>query len=74
MSELVTDYMDGALPWGTRLKARLHLFLCRACRHYFDQMRQTVRLLSGAPHEAPPAETEQRVLDSISEHRHDHKG
>jgi anti-sigma factor RsiW len=66
MSELATDYLEGALPWHARLKARLHLFLCHACRHYYDQMRQTVRLLAGAPREAPPAEVEQRVLDSVA--------
>lgn len=70
MSELVTDYLDGTLPWHARLKARLHLVLCHACRHYYDQMRKTVRFLAGAPHEAPPADVEQLVLDSIKAHAH----
>jgi predicted anti-sigma-YlaC factor YlaD len=66
MSELVTAYMDGALPWATRVKARLHLFMCHACRRYFDQMRQTARFLSRAPHAAPPPETERQLLDAIA--------
>ena len=68
MSELVTDYLDGTLPWHARLKARLHLLLCHACRHYYDQMRKTVRLLAGAPHRAPATEVEQRVLDTVKAH------
>jgi anti-sigma factor RsiW len=70
MSELVTEYLDGTLPWHARLKAWLHLLLCRACRHYYDQMRKTVRFLAGAPRQAPPAEVEQRVLDSVKAHDH----
>ncbi len=74
MSELVTDYLDGALPWSTRQKARLHLLLCHACRQYFDQMRRTVRFLAGAPRQAPPPEVEQDVLDSIAAHPHSDGG
>ena len=65
MSELATDYLDGALPWHLRLKARLHLSVCHACRRYYDQMRQTVRFLTRAPHAAPPPEIEQRLLDAV---------
>ena len=47
MSELVTDYLEQALPLPFRLRARVHLLLCPACRRYFAQMRQTARLLGG---------------------------
>ena len=47
MSELVTDYLERALPLRTWLGARWHLFLCPACRRYYEQMRQTIRLLAG---------------------------
>ncbi|MEI7713241.1 MAG: hypothetical protein WCI94_17525 [Rhodospirillales bacterium] len=66
MSELATDYLEGALPWHVRLRARLHLMLCHACRRYYDQMRRTVRFLSRAPHNAPPPEVEQRILDAVA--------
>lgn len=64
MSELVTDYLDRALPRGTRLQARLHLALCRACQRYFRQMRQTVQLLARAPRVVPPPDIEQRIIDA----------
>jgi len=62
MSELVTDYMEGAVPLRTRISMRVHLMLCDACRAYFDQMRRTVRLLArGAPIIPDPA-TEESML------------
>ncbi|MDR3534978.1 MAG: hypothetical protein P4L71_00635 [Acetobacteraceae bacterium] len=54
MAELVTEYFEGTLAWHARLGARLHLVRCDACRHYFDQMRKTIRLLADHPI-APPA-------------------
>jgi predicted anti-sigma-YlaC factor YlaD len=46
MAELVTDYLEGSLSLPRRVSARVHLLCCEACRHYFDQMRKTVRLLA----------------------------
>jgi anti-sigma factor RsiW len=42
--ELVTDYLDGALPPGTREAFEAHLGVCPGCVTYVDQMRETVRL------------------------------
>ncbi len=67
MSELVTDYLDGALPLRARLEARMHLFLCTACQRYFEQIRQTVRLLGGAPLVAPAADIERRLLSQVGD-------
>lgn len=62
MSELVTDYLERVLPLRTRLEARWHLFLCPACRRYYEQMRRTVRLLAGRHLPPPESATESRVL------------
>ena len=53
MSELVTDYLERAVPLRTRLDMWWHLFRCEACRHYYDQMRRTVRLLGSRPPRPP---------------------
>ena len=45
MSELVTDYLERAVPLRIRLDMWWHLLRCEACRHYYDQIRRTVRLL-----------------------------
>jgi hypothetical protein len=65
MSELVTGYLDRALPARIWLSARWHLFLCPACQRYYAQMRQTVRLLSGRPMPPPDSVAEARVLASL---------
>ena len=40
--ELVTDYLEGALPRGQRLRFRLHIAGCRNCTRYVEQMRTTI--------------------------------
>jgi len=65
MSELVTDYLERAVPVRTRLEMRWHLAVCGACRSYFAQMRQTVGLLARLPRQPPPAGTEERLLTSL---------
>lgn len=62
MSELVTDYMERATPLRTRFEMWLHLLQCEACRHYFDQVRRTVRLLGSRVPPLPDRTTEDIVL------------
>jgi len=42
--ELVTDYLEGALPQGERASFEHHIDGCRGCREYVRQMRQTIEL------------------------------
>jgi hypothetical protein len=42
LAELVTDYLEGALPRRQRLRFRLHIAGCRNCTHYVEQMRTTI--------------------------------
>ena len=48
MVELVTDYLDGALPPDARARIEDHLAGCDGCAEYLDQIMQTVRLLRAA--------------------------
>jgi anti-sigma factor RsiW len=45
VAELASDYVNGDLSRSRRLAVRLHLAICRACRRYLRQMRETVALL-----------------------------
>jgi predicted anti-sigma-YlaC factor YlaD len=65
MSELVTDYLERALPLRSWAAARWHLVLCPACRAYYQQMRQTIRLLSARTPPRPAPETEAQVMASL---------
>jgi anti-sigma factor RsiW len=42
--ELVTAYLEGALPAEDRLRFEQHLVMCEGCVTYLDQMRETIRL------------------------------
>lgn len=42
--ELVTAYLDGALPAHRRARFEQHLLVCDACGVYLDQMRETIRM------------------------------
>jgi anti-sigma factor RsiW len=43
--ELISDYLDGALPPKERLRLEQHLDDCPHCVIYLEQVRQTVRAL-----------------------------
>jgi anti-sigma factor RsiW len=42
--ELVTDYLEGALPAHERARFEAHLAGCQGCTAYVEQMRHTIRL------------------------------
>lgn len=58
--ELVTDYLDDALPASERARFEAHIVDCLYCPAYLDQMRRTI-LVVGTRREstiAPEAEAE----------------
>lgn len=61
LTEITTDYLEGDLPRMERLRVRIHLWMCRHCRTYVDQMRKVVQLLRQLPRENVPSE----VLDGL---------
>ena len=42
--ELVTDYLEGALPAGERERFEAHLAACEGCDAYVEQVRRTIEL------------------------------
>lgn len=42
--EVVTDYLEGAMPPVERARFDDHLRRCAGCRAYVDQMRRTIEL------------------------------
>ena len=70
MSELVTNYLERAVPLRTRLDMWWHLLRCEACRRYYDQIQRTVRLLGSGSPRPPASATEEAVLAAArGEHR-----
>jgi anti-sigma factor RsiW len=64
MVELVTDYLEGALPPAIRSRFDQHLTACDPCVIYIEQMRQTIATLGKLPEESIPAS----ALDTLREH------
>ena len=60
--ELVTAYLEGALPRRTTKAIDRHLAGCPHCREYLEQMRLTIRLTGelGADDDLP-----EDVLDAL---------
>lgn len=42
--EIVSDYLDDALPEADRERFDAHLETCEGCRRYLDQMRTTIHV------------------------------
>jgi anti-sigma factor RsiW len=54
--ELVTDYLEDALPAADRRRLDAHLADCPHCTEYLAQMRETIRLTGRlAPEDLSPA-------------------
>ncbi|MGH2557447.1 MAG: anti-sigma factor family protein [Thermomicrobiales bacterium] len=43
--ELITDYLEHALPAAERARFEAHLASCPGCRTYLDQMRRTLAVV-----------------------------
>jgi anti-sigma factor RsiW len=60
LSELTTDYLEGALDSRLRTTFEQHATLCDACSVHLDQLRATQRILASLP--APPADEQRELL------------
>jgi predicted anti-sigma-YlaC factor YlaD len=61
--ELVTDYLDGALPATTVDLVEEHLVMCDWCRDYLDQFETTSRAVAEA--ESAGEEPSPAMLETI---------
>jgi len=63
VTALITDYLEGRLPFGKRLMFQLHIGMCRHCRRYLRQMRLTIRTVGKLPTEPPSDEVKRELLE-----------
>jgi anti-sigma factor RsiW len=61
LTEVVTDYLEGAMPAAERARLDAHLELCEGCVNYVAQMRQTIRAVG----ELHAEEVEATVPDDV---------
>lgn len=60
--ELVTEYLDGALPPVGRRRIEAHLEECDGCTAYVEQIRATIAVAGEVDAEAVPAPMLERLL------------
>jgi anti-sigma factor (TIGR02949 family) len=60
--ELVTDYLEGALPADDVELFEQHLNFCEGCAWYVDQMRTTVATIGRLREEDVPVELRERLV------------
>ena len=69
VAEQASAYVDGTLPWRTRLAIRLHLAMCGHCSRYVAQMLQTIGLVAKAPPDEVPATDTAAVAEQLAQLR-----
>lgn len=60
--ELLTDYVEDALPAKERRRVEAHLATCDGCTTYLEQVRKTIRLTGMLTEEQIPEEEKRRLL------------
>jgi anti-sigma factor RsiW len=60
--ELVTDYLEGALPEEERARFEEHVGPCSGCHEYVEQMRTTIALVGRIEPESLRPEAEETLL------------
>jgi anti-sigma factor RsiW len=63
--ELVTDYLDGALPPAGRARFDAHIADCDGCRAYLEQIRATIALTGTLAPEQLAPEAEAALLEAF---------
>jgi anti-sigma factor RsiW len=63
--EIITDYLDGALPADDRRRVEEHLAICDGCTTYLEQMRETIRLTGMLTEEQIPEDQKRELLEAF---------
>jgi anti-sigma factor RsiW len=63
--ELVTAYLEGALPPEDAARFEQHITGCDGCSAYVEQMRATIRLAGRLTPDAIPPEAERALLSAF---------
>ena len=76
MTEVVTNYLDDALPPEEQQRFERHLSYCAGCSTYTEQMRETIRQTGMIPREEslPPELREEIVARFRAWKREDEGG
>lgn len=63
--ELVSDYLEGALPAPERARFESHLAGCEPCRTYIEQVRQTIAAAGRLTEESLKPHVREQLLEAF---------
>ena len=63
--EVVTDYLEGAMPAEQRLRFEEHLAYCSWCQTYLAQMRETVGMTGTLKEDDLSADARDALLEAF---------
>ncbi|HYN31412.1 MAG TPA: zf-HC2 domain-containing protein [Ilumatobacteraceae bacterium] len=63
--EVVTEWMEGALPDTERVQVEEHLAICPNCTDYIAQLRHSIEVLRESPRQVPPAEARDALVEAF---------
>ncbi|MBP9088309.1 MAG: zf-HC2 domain-containing protein [Kofleriaceae bacterium] len=72
ITEVVTDYLEGKMGLMDRVRFQMHLGMCKHCRAYLDQMKQTIMMVAVEGQQAA-APMPQDVHDALMQRFRDWK-
>ena len=67
--EIMTDYLEGALPAADARRLERHLETCPGCTEYLEQMRTIAGSLGGLTEDSIPAELRDDLIDAFRDLR-----
>jgi anti-sigma factor RsiW len=67
--EIMTDYLEGALPAAEARRLEHHLETCPGCTEYLDQMRTVAGSLGGLSEDSIPAEMRDELIAAFRDLR-----
>ena len=67
--ELVTDFVDGALPQHETTLFEVHLAFCTGCRTFVEQIRSTSALAARLTDDELPAHVREELLHAFRDWR-----
>jgi hypothetical protein len=63
--ELVTEYFEGTLPGGDRVRFEAHVVHCPWCGRYLEQMRVTIETVGRIDEESLSPDARNALLDAF---------
>ena len=62
ITELVTEFLEGKLSFADRMRFQMHVGMCKHCRLYLGQMKQTIATVGALPSEPMPEDVQAELM------------